>query len=249
MKIALCNCLLMLNFAPTPEDPASESSPDASARRAERRLRLLEEMSEIGMELLRGLKPSAAADEAADEAADRVKGRDPADAFARLSRAIRLTLTLEAKTDTQLWDLRAGIVRMREEEQTQAAKQAVIDSEARTERLRNLVARVAEAEIPDIEDLNRLDEALEERLYEDEAYYDCTERPLRETVERLCKDLDLNPDWSRWGDEGWIVDGPPARPLSSEFHHPSRKPLMVFDHPPPGAEPRPGRLQPARNLE
>jgi hypothetical protein len=227
----------------------AESSPDASARRAERRLRLLEEMSEIGMELLRGLKPSAAADEAADEAADRVKGRDPADAFARLSRAIRLTLTLEAKTDTWLWDLRAGIARMREEEQTQAAKQAVIDSEARTERLRNLVARVAEAEIPDIEDLNRLDEALEERLYEDEAYYDCTERPLRETVERLCKDLDLNPDWSRWGDEGWIVDGPPARPLSSEFHHPSRKPLMVFDHPPPGAEPRPGRLQPARNLE
>jgi hypothetical protein len=227
----------------------AESSPDASARRAERRLRLLEEMSEIGMELLRGLKPSAAADEAADEAADRVKGRDPADAFARLSRAIRLTLTLEAKTDTWLWDLRAGIARMREEEQTQAAKQAVIDSEARTERLRNLVARVAEAEIPDIEDLNRLDEALEERLYEDEAYYDCTERPLRETVERLCKDLDLNPDWSRWGDEGWIVDGPPARPLSSEFHHPSRKPLMVFDHPPPGAAPSPGRLQNGHQLE
>jgi hypothetical protein len=40
----------------------AEASPDASVRRAERRLRLLEEMSEIGMELLRALRPSAAAD-------------------------------------------------------------------------------------------------------------------------------------------------------------------------------------------
>jgi hypothetical protein len=228
----------------------AESSPDASARRAERRLRMLEEMSEIGMELLRALRPSAAANEAAaDETANPPKGRDPNDAFARLTRAIRLTLALEAKTDTQLWDLKAGIVRMREEERTQSAKQAVIDREARKERISDLVTRVAEAEIADGGDLNEFEKALFERLYEDEAYYDCTERPLRETVERLCKDLDLHPDWSRWGDEGWIVDGPPARPLSSEFHHPSRKPLMVFDHPPPGAEPSPGRLQPARNLE
>jgi hypothetical protein len=226
----------MSNLAPAPEDPAllaAAESPHLSVLRAERRLRLLEEMSEIGIELLRTLRPGAAADEAADETASPAKGRDPADAFARLSRAIRLTLALEAKTDTWLWDLKAGIVRMREVERTQSAEQAVIDREARKERLRDLVTSVAEAEIPDGGDFNELYDALFERLYEDEAYYDCTERPLRETVERLCKDLELNPDWSRWGDEGWIVDGPPARPLFSEFHHPSRKPLMVFDHPPP----------------
>src|ERR1035437_8765028 len=101
----------MSNPAPAPQDPASaDEAPDPSVLRAERRLRLLEELTEIGMELARALRPSAPEDGAADEDAGgdpatetgRGKGRDPADAFGSLSRAIRLHLALEARTDEEL---------------------------------------------------------------------------------------------------------------------------------------------------
>jgi hypothetical protein len=49
---------------------------------------------------------------------------------------------------------------------------------------------------------------------------------VRETVERLCRDLGLNPDWSRWDGEGWIAGDPFARPLCSRFNRPGAKPLL-----------------------
>ena len=69
------------------QSATTSEAPDPSILRAERRLRLLEELAEIGMELVRALKPRA-------EAAETAGGKDPADAFAPLSRAIRLTLAL-----------------------------------------------------------------------------------------------------------------------------------------------------------
>jgi hypothetical protein len=197
--------------APAPEDLASfanDEAPDPSVVRAERRLRLLEELTEIGMELARALRPSLPADGAADEAASegpatemgRAKGRDPADAFARLSRAVRLTLALEARTDQALRDLKSGIVRVREQERAEAAERAEVaavhDHLTRQAQVLDLVMSVAEAETEDEGEFENLCEALEERLKEDEAYVDCDKRPLRETVERLCKDLALTPDWS-----------------------------------------------------
>ena len=195
----------MSNLAPDVSATAEEA-PDPSIMRAERRLRLLEELAEICMELARALKPCAQAAE--------TPGKDPAAAFAPLSRAIRLTLALEAKTDEALRDLKAGVVRARED------------------RVRDLVLNVAERECEDIDDFDNIYEALKERLEEDEAYVDCGDRPLRETVERLCKDLQLTPDWSRWDGEGWIVEDPPARWRCSAFDQPSRKPLLRDDDPP-----------------
>jgi len=217
----------MSNLAPDVSATAEEA-PDPSIMRAERRLRLLEELAEICMELARALKPCAQAAE--------TPGKDPAAAFAPLSRAIRLTLALEAKTDEALRDLKAGVVRAREEERVQAAKRARVAEdaaqEAREDRVRDLVLNVAERECEDIDDFDNIYEALKERLEEDEAYVDCGDRPLRETVERLCKDLQLTPDWSRWDGEGWIVEDPPARWRCSAFDQPSRKPLLRDDDPP-----------------
>jgi hypothetical protein len=87
MAIAVCNYLWMSDDAP--ETPVDED-PDPSVLRAERRLRLLEDLSEIGMALARGLRDRANA-ELVDADGDAGR-RDPADAFARLSRAVRLTL-------------------------------------------------------------------------------------------------------------------------------------------------------------
>jgi hypothetical protein len=206
--------------------------PDPSVLRAERRLRLLEELSEIGMALARGLRDQAQA-EVIDGDAAAPRRRDPADAFARLSRAVRLTLALEAKTDQALKDLRAGVAPAREEQRARAAERArlarVEDQDVRRDQVFDLVFDAAKAEIDDNEAFGEVFEALTERLDEDEAYDDLLERPLREIVERLCHDLDLTPDWSRWQDDGWAPGYPPARFRFSPFHQPSRRPLMSTD--------------------
>jgi hypothetical protein len=247
------------SIAEDPASPAADEAPDPAVLRAERRLRLLAELADIGMDLARVLKPSAPADEAPDEAADggpasepgRVKRRDPAEAFAPLSRAIRLTLALEAKIDAELCDLKAGIVRARDEERTVTAERrktaADEDALAREEKIRDLVIEAAEAEIEDKGALLELCDALEERLDEDVAYLDREERPLREIVESLCRDLTLRPDWSLWDGEGWLRTDPPARPRFSPFHQPSAKPFgpCAVAAPPAPAH----RLQPARHLE
>jgi hypothetical protein len=225
----------MLDSAPALQDPAApdaDAAPDPAVLRAERRLAVLAELVEIGMELARTLKPGLADTSAEDDGAGRAKLRDPADAFAPLSRAIRLTLALEAKTDAELSDLKAGIVRVSEERRTRAAERrqaaAAKDAEGRFDRVRELVVEAAEAEIGDLKTFNQFVEALDERLEEDEAYADIDRRPLRETVESLCRDLKLSPDWSRWTGDGWI-DAWPTRPVFSPFNQPSAKPL----HKPP----------------
>ena len=242
----------MSHAAPEPQGLADDHP---SVVLAEGRLSLLRELAEIGMKLARALEPCTPA--AADDEAEtgRSRGRDPADAFARLSRAIRLTLTLEAKTDEALRDLKAGVVRKREKEKKRAAKRheaaAAKEAEEREVKVRELVAEAAEAEIPDAYEFAGRYFALRERLDEDSAYKDLGERPLRETVERLCKDLMISPDWSRWDGEGWTREaGAPRRTRYSIFNQPSAVPLLDDDDPDESeAEPRPGRLQPAHNLE
>jgi hypothetical protein len=242
----------MSNAAPQPQGLADD---DPSVVLAEGRLSLLRELAEIGMKLARALEPCTPA--AADDEAEtgRSRGRDPADAFARLSRAIRLTLTLEAKTDEALRDLKAGVVRKREKEKKRAAKRheaaAAKEAEEREVKVRELVAEAAEAEIADVYEFADRYHALRERLDEDSAYRDLGERPLREIVERLCKDLMISPDWSRWDGEGWTrEEGRPNRTRYSIFNQPSAVPLLDDDDPEESeAEPRPGLRQPAHQLE
>jgi hypothetical protein len=226
----------MSNAAPEPQGLADD---DPSVVRAEGRLGLLRELAEIGMKLVRGLEPGA-----------------PADSFAPLSRAIRLTLTLEAKTDEELRDLKAGVVRKRKKEKKRAARRheaaAAKEAEEREVKVRELVAEAAEAEIPDAYEFAGRYFALRERLDEDSAYKDLSERPLREIVERLCKDLMISPDWSRWDGEGWIkAEGAPKRTRYSIFNQPSAAPLLddEDDSHESEAESRPGPLQNGHVLE
>jgi hypothetical protein len=233
----------MSSPAPQPQDLADD---DPSVLLAESRLRMLRRLAEIGMELAeRTLNTQTAA----------AKGRDPADFYAPLSRAIRLTLALEAKTDEALRDLRAGVVRVREEERTLTVERheaaSAKEVEERAVRVRDLVAEAAEFEIPDVYEFAHVYHALRERLDEDAAYDDCGRRPLRETVERLCKDLMLSPDWSRWDGEGWIKDeAAPRRLRYSIFNQPSARALLDDDDPEESeAEPRPGLQQNGHDLE
>ena len=207
--------------------PASPE--DAAIQRTERQLRMLEELAEIGMDLARALRRrvEAETDTPADEPPP-AAGRDPADAFQRLSRAIRLTLALQTRVGEALRALIAGeaaAVEIRRVETVRRTDEAKAQRrEAVRDRVLDLVEHAMAAEIDDDEALNDCHEALEERLEEDEAYADYAEAPLRETVERLCADLGLAPDWSLWTDEGWAFPPLARRHAHSIFNQPRRTP-------------------------
>jgi hypothetical protein len=231
----------------TPVTTPSES-PDPAVLRAEWRLRLLEEMAEITMDLARVVhrQAQAAAEpaeansiEAAEVPATRARTAsptppDPSEALARISRALRLTLALHARTDEQLRALQAGITAECEARRVETARRAASEAEARSagrrEAVERLVFEAAEREIDDDEAFGDVIEALEERLEGDEAYQDLDCAPLREIVKRLCADLELTPDWSRWEGEGWAAE-PFFRPKLSLWARPSRRPLFRLEAP------------------
>jgi hypothetical protein len=193
--------------------------------RAERRLAVLAELTEIGLEMARGLRAAAAAPADGDAGAVPGRAKHPAELFASLSRAIRLTLSLEAKTDQEWRDLKAGIVKARENTQAGPPRDRIMTRL----HIENLVAEAIDAEAETRDEACDLYEACEQRLFEDEAYYHFTERPYRETVERLCKDLGLTFDESRWEGDGWRRDLPRVRPRYSVFNQPSRVALLNYD--------------------
>ena len=86
-----------------PDDPHLA---DALAQ-AERRRAMLAELAEIGMNLARDVGAHAAA---AMSAINEDNGGDPTRAFATVSRAVRLTLAMEARNDAHILALRKGRV-------------------------------------------------------------------------------------------------------------------------------------------
>jgi len=180
-----------------------EAAPDPAVARAERRLALLEEMAEIGMNLLRGLS----ADEDSEKAVE---------AFAKVSRAVRLTLALEARTDRELAELIAA---------PKAGWTATADGPVgadpetsgrfndplrnlrneRKARAFDLVVAVSESESESLDDLLvALDAPAETELGEGP--------DLHPVIERLCRDLGLPPELSRRVGEGWQAGYLACRP-------------------------------------
>ncbi|HLZ83029.1 MAG TPA: hypothetical protein VKQ54_05635 [Caulobacteraceae bacterium] len=234
--------------APQPDPPAADPTAvdeagllAASVARVEHRLALLDELADIAMEMARGVaEHSRAVKAAAAEAAK--AGETPeahdfgADDLAKLSRAVRLTLDLAGRLEETLRALRAGEAKIHEARRQERREREGRDLSASIERVEARKARVIEQvhmviarEAESEGDSCDLLAALDERLNDDIDYINIDERPLREAVERICKDLDLKPDWSRWTDDGWPED-PLAvlgvRPPWSPFNRPSRTPLL-----------------------
>jgi hypothetical protein len=69
--------------------------------------------------------------------------------------------------------------------------------------VRDAVFDVIDNEITEIIPAHEMMNDLYERLMEGERYDAFINRPLRESVEAICEDLGLHPDWSRWTDDGW----------------------------------------------
>ncbi len=249
----------MFNPAPSSAPPPGLAIDPRAAeiQRAERQLLMLDRMAELGMELaealqLRAVAEATAAAKAVEsgvavESESRPLNKEPGETFVRVTRAVRLTLAMQMTLEKTIRTLREAPAT----EATPAADgPAGYDNDrgtrwvpgyyrkhhsetndgSRTDKVRDLVWDVANHGIHDIFEAQKTLSALHERLRETETYDTILYRPLKETVEAVCADLGLTPDWSRWTGDGWLP--PTSRQLWQTFWAPGcslRAPL-----PPPG---------------
>lgn len=210
-----------LKDGPVSATPKGRDNPGA-----ERWLQLLEEVGEIGLRLLRAHESAPCERDENGAVVDTTEG------FATLSRAIRLTLMLEARTDRDLRDLKAGVVAPSKTVSPAAERRDAAAAAERLETVRNRLADAINEYAESEESFDELLESLNKRLEGDRESYGA-DRPLRETVERLCRELDLEPDWSRWLDdeEDWIYECVPLKRdlLTYHEHLPHHKPRGQFN--------------------
>jgi hypothetical protein len=200
-------------FDAAPNDATQrQTPPDPMIEVAERHMRMLQKVEELAMEaatasqtLVVATAMKAAAivrGDGGDWACEADKARsvhghtDAADAFNRITRALRLTMALEAATAERLRDLYAGVAVAGD---NRAGRQASRAADTR-ETLRERVDEAA-AEDGDIDPVLDLVHDLRERLFESDRFGPLLRRPLLEVVGLICGDIGVVPDWSRWSDE------------------------------------------------
>jgi hypothetical protein len=202
---AICDheCMSINPAFSDPEDPHVA----AAIARAERRLAMLERLSEIGMNLVEQIGAHAAA---AMAAANEDRGGDPGRAYAVVSRAVRMTLALEARFESQILAMRRGeLPAMRGVRAPTAELEAAISvaktPDSRRDRAGDAVREAIHIEVETITDARERLDALNERLFDREAYDVLLNLPLRDAVAAICADLGLEPDWSLWTDDAGFV--------------------------------------------
>ena len=226
-------------------EPEFVDAPDPAIAETEACMEALRRLTDMAMEIADavrmevrlehqayGLQINRAATPAEVQAARTAiptKARDVADAFARISKAIRFTIGLRLRTQKELSALIADEPLAREERRKAAAERSEARVEAKrkaqVDKVGRLVMEAADRQreyIHDIEIYDELEKALDERLEDDEAYADLDNVPIEQVVRRICKDLCIEPDWSLWEGDRWRK-APFTRPPHSQYHSPSRR--------------------------
>jgi hypothetical protein len=193
---------------------------------AEQDKRMLQEMAEIGMGLLRNLQQRAEDD-------SKIDAGEVALAYSRITRAVRLTIALKAKLADE------GRVR-KERDEAAEVKRLWECEEQRIDRRRDQVERLVEQAIETEAsegERDRLMSGLRERLDEDDIDAKLTDRPIGEVLARICRDLGIEPDPSLWANEIWADEArarlAPSRPFESPPSESSPARIDAGGHDPP----------------
>ncbi len=202
---------------PSPEILPEPISAAAGAERTARHLRLLAELAEIGMELARDLRrqalepdaermDAAAGDTGARETGTGVRA-DLGLVFARIARAVRQTVALEARLAS---DAAAGARLGMAAEAGRAARERVRGRQLKA-RVRRVVEEAIAAEATGHEAENlRFD--LDERLEDPDIEAELGWRPIGVIVAGICADLGIDVDLSGFSDAELGFDISPVRP-------------------------------------
>lgn len=203
---------------PDPLPPAASAAADVDPALAEaagepravivRQLQVLGELAELGLDIARAIARQAATEAPGEAPAEMpgettrapqvVKG-DVSLAYARVARAVRLTIALQSRL---LQDLRA----LDEVAERHLHGGRSNTARERKARVRRILDRVIDAEVGDAAEGDRLAGEVRERLENDDIYGDVLARPVGEIVAMICRDLGLSPDWIRLAEEAWAQD-------------------------------------------
>jgi hypothetical protein len=216
---------------PLPDAPPDASLEDASSGPIDPALEqaawaagILRRLAELSMEMAEILLERARTQAPAAEGAAPIVQGDPGLALTRVARSVRQTVSLHARLTEDL----AGRRKAAAAEAGQAAAKVRADAEERAREaydsrrqtrayeIEASVAQAIEIHTDDPVEVARLNEDLKDRLeaceLDEGGPTDLCARPLGETIARLCHQLGLDPDWSRWDGEAWVVKRPCAPP-------------------------------------
>ena len=158
---------------------------------------------------------------------------DLAQAYGKVSRSIRQNALLEDRLETLQRDRVSGLedarrARALKRAEAEAAKVAA-DAKAEFQRVHGprlareaLVVEAMEQVTyslhrEDLEAAGALDREVAELLEEGADYADYGDRPVSETVTRLCQALELSPDWDEFAQEDWAKDEAKAGVAGSPY--------------------------------
>ena len=214
---------------------------DEGIGRIEARVRGVARAGEVGLVLLEVVEALAlkaarlVTEQAEDEGLDlKVVAAvgDLAQAYGKVSRSIRQNALLEDRLETLRRDRAAGLedarrARALKRAEAQAAKSAV-DEKAEFQRVHgprlareaavsDVMQQLSFAQREDPEEAEALDIEVAELLEEGADYEAYGERPVSETVARLCKALELSADWEDFAREDWAKEEARAGVIGSPY--------------------------------
>ena len=208
----------------TEQAPTSNETPDAQdwARPlVERQLAVLGELAELGLEAARAVERQARA------AGPEVDLKRLTLAYARVSRAVRMTIALQSRLIGELKAREDALADDRVEAETWDDEVLAARVETHKVRAVRVVERVLEAEHEDYDTVSRL-VLRAERLLDDETLFDdVLSRPIGDLVARICRDLGLSPDWPRLAEEAWAKAEIESGAAGSPFAGLERVPLPL----------------------
>lgn len=210
--------------------PASAEASTGPRALIERQLWVLGRLAEAGLNLALAIERQGTAEGTGEDAPQVVSG-DVALAYGRVSRAVRLTVALQARTLQELQALDEAAERRLAGDRGKAERERLGLVQARKERVQRIVERVIEAEAASESEVDRLADEAAERIEHDDIYGDLTARPVGEIIALVCRDLGLSPDWSRLAEEAWaqeeIERGAPGSPFAAALAPPSLAPIWL----------------------
>ena len=181
--------------APPAETPAMAEAA-ASVERGERQRAMLARLAELGMALAERIVEQTTGEGAAEAGA----------AFAKVAQAVRRTLALETHLAEGLGGKRADLATQRAERRAKARSDHACD---KTAAVIEAVSDAARERHGDTEAAERLIEEAEDLLDLGDEYREYLQRPVGETIVRLCATLALDPEWVIRSGAGWLVKTPP----------------------------------------
>ncbi len=211
--------------------PFAETVPSCAccageAERLARRLAVLRDLTEAGMEIVATLRVEAQVQaQAQTQALSRGEaepgGRacgDLALTFSRVARAVRQTLALEARLVRDHQDDARAAPRPAEA-RPPARSSAVLQPErlGRHYEISRVIDHTIESGIADVGESERLFDAMTERLEDLADRPDFMDRPVGAVIAEICHALGLKPDWSLWADEAWAQEEAQTKPPGSPY--------------------------------